>query len=52
MRQSRDTGIKITSLLRVMTMYNPRFKIINQTANTLTVIERAREFLEAATLNL
>ena len=32
-------------------MFKPLFKISNQTANALTVIERARGFLEAATLS-
>ncbi len=32
-------------------MLNPRFKISNHTANALTAIERARGFLEAATLS-
>jgi Fic family protein len=32
-------------------MFNPIFKISNKTANALTTIERARGFLEAATLS-
>ena len=32
-------------------MFKPLFKISNQTANALTTIERARGFLEAATLS-
>ena len=32
-------------------MFKPLFKISNQTANALTAIERARGFLEAATLS-
>jgi Fic family protein len=32
-------------------MLNPKFEISNQTANALTAIERARGFLEAATLS-
>lgn len=32
-------------------MFNPKFKISNQTANALTAVERARGFLEAAALS-
>ena len=32
-------------------MFKPKFTITNSIANTLTTIERARGFLEAATLS-
>ena len=32
-------------------MFNPKFNISNKTANAFTTIERARGFLEAATLS-
>jgi cell filamentation protein, protein adenylyltransferase len=38
-------------LLESVDMFKPLFKISNQTANALTTIERARGFLEAATLS-
>lgn len=51
LRQSCDTAMMSLWSLLGDDMFKPLFKISNQTANALTAIERARGFLEAATLS-
>ena len=51
LRQSCDTGMMSLFLYKIDAMFKPIFNISNETTNALTVIERTRGFLEAASLS-